>query len=246
MLQGSAPRPFAAGTVRRITRSISVVSQSSACTATMSMMTPGTALLVIRCQSFSLQPERPWPRIPPSGSERPSLEAFSLVFERRKGQGPQVLRKASVLPVTFPCGGGSDSHAGWDRGVGGGDSSVRSSVSRVPHNVRGCGGMTCGAGGGTGRDGIGDTGGGMSGKRGGAGLASRYLPACPGTPRFDGVPGAVIRRVLLFEAWKYVLRAVSGPKCQRPVIIPVHRHSRTANRNRNTRNPSREKAPPSP
>jgi len=73
---------------------------------------------------------------------------------------PKVLRKASVLPITF-LGGGSGRVGGDLCGVGGGGYSVVGSVRGVSGNVGGCGGVT------------GSAGGGMGGNGGGAPRSSR-------------------------------------------------------------------------
>jgi hypothetical protein len=108
-----------------------------------------------------------------------------------------VLRKASVLPITFRSGGG------------GGDS-IGGGVTGVTGDVGGCGGVTGGTGGSTGSRVIGVAG----GKCGGARLTHRYLAAHPGTPCFEGFARSVILRVLLLEVREHVLGAVGGPEHQ--------------------------------
>jgi hypothetical protein len=124
---------------------------------------------------------------------------------------PEVLRKVSVLPITF-LGGGGGGGGGGDGGVGDGGDSVGGGVAGVTGHVGGCGGMTGGTGGGTGCSVIGVAGGGVGGNCGGARLAARYLTTHPGTPCFDGFPRSVVVWVLLLEVWEYMLGAVSRPE----------------------------------
>jgi hypothetical protein len=123
------------------------------------------------------------------------LLAFCSVRLSGKRYWPKVLRKVSVLPITF-LGGGS---GGGDGGVGGGADGVGGGVSGVTGNVGGCGGVTGGTGGGTSRSLIGVAGGGVGGNRGGARLPQRYLTTHPGTSCFDSFPRSVVFRVLLVE-----------------------------------------------
>jgi len=119
-----------------------------------------------------------------------------------------VLRKASVLPITF-LGGGSVGDGG-----GGGFDSVVGSVRGVTGNVGGCCGVTGGAGGGAGRSLFGVACGGMGGKSCRPTLANPYLTTHPGTPCLDSFPRPVVFRVLLLEVREYVLGAASGPEYQ--------------------------------
>jgi len=137
---------------------------------------------------------------------------LSVIASGGKRYWPKVLRKVSVLPITF-LGGGSGGFGG-DCGAGGGGDSVGGSVNGVTGNVGGCGGVSGGTGGGAGRSLIGVAGGGVSGKRGGARFAQRYLTTHPGTPCFDSFPRSVVFWVLLLEVWEYMLGAVSGPEHQ--------------------------------
>jgi hypothetical protein len=134
---------------------------------------------------------------------RGTIHTASVVASGGKRYRPKVLRKASVLPITFLGGR-----------VGGGGYGVVGGVRCVGGNVGGCGGVTGCAGGGAGRGSIGVAGCGVGGKRGGARLAHRDLTTRPGTPRFDGIPRSVVFRVLLLEEWEYVLGAVGGPERQ--------------------------------
>jgi hypothetical protein len=100
-----------------------------------------------------------------------------------------VLRKASVLPITF-LGGGSGRVGGDLCGVGGGGYSVVGSVRGVSGDV--------------------------GGKCGGARLTHRYLITHPGTPCLESIARPAVFRVLLLEVreymlGEYMLGAVSGP-----------------------------------
>ncbi len=92
-------------------------------------------------------------------------------------------------------------------------------------DVGGRGGVTGGAGRGTGRGSIGVSGGGVGGKRRGTRFARGELATHPGTPRFDGIPRPVVLRVLLLEAREDVLGTLSSPEHQRPVVPLVEPHS---------------------
>jgi len=113
-----------------------------------------------------------------------------------------VLRKASVLPITFRGG------------VGSGGDSVGGGVTGVADDMGGGGGVAGGTGGSSGRSVIGVAGGGVSGKCGGARLAHRYLATHPGTPCSEGFARSVVFRVLLLEVWEHVLGAVGSPEHQ--------------------------------
>ena len=136
----------------------------------------------------------------------------------------KVLRKASVLPITF-LGSGSG-RVGRDCGVRepGGGYSVVGSVRGVAGNVGGCGSVTGGAGSSTGRILIGVAGGSVGGKCGGTRLAHRNLRTHPGTPCFESIPRSIVFRVLLLEVWEYVFGAVSGPQHHCPMVPLVEPH----------------------
>jgi hypothetical protein len=136
----------------------------------------------------------------------------SVIASGGKRYRPKVLRKASVLPITF-LGGGSG-RVGGHCGVGGGAYSVVGGARGVRGNVGGCSGVTGGASGGAGSSLIGGAGGGVGGKCGGARLAHRNLTTHPATPCFESIPRSVVFRVLLLEVREYVLGAVSGPEHQ--------------------------------
>jgi hypothetical protein len=158
--------------------------------------------------------------------EQQVMERFvhtaSAIASGAKRYRPKVLRKASVLPITFL--GTRSSRVGGDCGVGGGGYSVVGSVRGVTGNVDGRGSVSGGTGGGAGRTSIGVAGGGVGGKCGGARLARRNLTPHPRTPRFEGIPRSVVFRALIFEIWDYVLGAVGGPEHQRLVVPLVEPH----------------------
>jgi len=124
-----------------------------------------------------------------------------------------MLRKATVLPITF-LGGGRGRVGGICGGGSGGRYSAVGSMRGVSTNVGGRGGVTGGTGGGAGRTSIGGTGSGVGGKCGGTHLAHRNLTAHPRTPRFEGFARSVVFGVVHLEVWEYVLGAGSGPEHQ--------------------------------
>jgi hypothetical protein len=109
-----------------------------------------------------------------------------------------MLRKASVLPITF-LGAGSSRVGGNCCCVGGGTYSVVGSVCGVSTNVGGCGGVA-------GRC--------VGSRCGGAHFAHRNLTTHPGTPSFEGMARPVVFGVFLLEVWEYMLGALSGPEDQ--------------------------------
>jgi len=141
-------------------------------------------------------------RSPARDSCRDTFQTVSVIASGGKRYyWPKVLRKASVLPITFPsCGGRVGGGCGGSESGG-----LYSVVGGVRGNVGGCGGAGGGAGGGVG------------GKCGGARLAHRDLSTHPGTPCFEGIPRSIVFRVVLLAVWEYgeyVLGALSGPEHQ--------------------------------
>jgi hypothetical protein len=92
---------------------------------------------------------------------------------RGKRYWAKVLRKASVLPITFR--GSGSAGVGRDCGGGGGGDSVGGGVTGVTGHVGGSGGVTGGTGGGAGRN------------CGGARCAARYLATHPSPRCFNGI-----------------------------------------------------------
>ena len=121
-----------------------------------------------------------------------TVRTASVVASGGKRYRPKVLRKASVLPITFLGSG----RVGGDRGGGYG---VVGGVRGVAGNVSDCGGVTGRAGRSSGRSLIGVASGGVGGKRGGTRLAHRDLTTHPGTPCFDRFPRSVFFRIILLE-----------------------------------------------
>ncbi len=87
--------------------------------------------------------------------------------QRRKHYWAKVLRKTTVLPITFLVSGSAG-----DGGDRGGDS-IGGGVTRVLSDMSGCGGVTGGTGRGSSRSVGSVTGGGVGGKCGGAHRARR-------------------------------------------------------------------------
>ncbi len=90
-------------------------------------------------------------------------------------------------------------------------------------DVSGSGGLSGRSGSRASRSVIGLAGGGVGGDRRGAHLAHGRLTTRPGATGLDGLPGPVVVRVIL-EVREHVLRTVSGPERQRPVVRPVESH----------------------
>lgn len=137
---------------------------------------------------------------------------FSAIASGGKCYWPKVLRKASVLPITFR-GGGSVGGGGIG-GVGDGLNSVGGGVAGVTGYMGGCGGVTGSTGGSAGRTIISVASGGVGGNCGSARLAALYLTPRPGAPCFKGFARSVVFRVLLLEVREHVLGAVGGPEHQ--------------------------------
>jgi hypothetical protein len=115
-----------------------------------------------------------------------------------------MLRKALVLPLTFPvdfCGCGSFY-------------SVGSGGNGVTGNMGGCGGMagrTCGK---SSCSFIGITSSSMGGYCGGARIATPYFASCPRSSCCNSFPWPVIFRICFLEVWKYMLGTVGSPEHQ--------------------------------
>jgi choline dehydrogenase-like flavoprotein len=100
----------------------------------------------------------------------------SAIASGGKSYWPKMLRKASVLPITF-LGAGSSRVGGNCCGVGCGPYSVLGSMCGVGTNVGGCGG---------------------------AHFAHRNLTTHPGTLSFEGMARPVVFGVLLLKVWEYM------------------------------------------
>ena len=122
-----------------------------------------------------------------------------------------------MLPLSFPTWGVVGV-------VGGGDglACVGRSGLRMSGHVGRCGGVPGGA---SGRDrggALGRSRGGMRGEGERPGLDHSKLTGCPGATGLDRLARSVITWMLVLEVPQHMLRAVSGPQRQCPVVLLVH------------------------